>query len=144
MTKNIESINIGKIRKALLIIVAFLLFLSLSSSLASAATCPIQPQTGTCAPGTKSTQDLSDNPIIKDINLIVNFLSIGVGVVVIAMIIIGGIQYILAGSDVASPGKPSAVAAAKQRIVNSLIALVAYLFIFAFLQWLIPGGLFDQ
>jgi hypothetical protein len=80
--------------------------------------------------------DLKNNPIIKDINLIVNFLSIGVGVIVIAMIIIGGIQYSIAGDN------PQAVTAAKQRITNALIALVAYLFVFAFLQWLIPGGIF--
>lgn len=77
-----------------------------------------------------------NNPIVKDINLVVNFLSIGVGVVVIAMIIIGGIQYSIAGDN------PQAVSAAKQRIINALIALVAYLFIFSFLQWLIPGGVF--
>ena len=81
-------------------------------------------------------QNLKDNPIVEDINLIVNFLSVGVGVVVIGMLILGGIQYSLAGD------KPEAVNAAKQRIINALIALVAYLFIFAFVQWLVPGGVF--
>ncbi|HLG90755.1 MAG TPA: hypothetical protein VI336_01155 [Candidatus Saccharimonadales bacterium] len=81
-------------------------------------------------------QDLKTNPIVEDINVVVNFLSIGVGVVVIAMIIIGGIQYSIAGDN------PQAVNAAKQRIINALIALVAYIFMFAFLQWLIPGGIF--
>jgi hypothetical protein len=76
------------------------------------------------------------NPIVQDINIVVNFLSIGVGVVVIAMIIVGGIQYSLASDN------PQAVSAAKQRIINALIALVAYIFMFAFLQWLIPGGIF--
>ena len=80
--------------------------------------------------------NLKDNPIVQDINVVVNFLSIGVGVVVIAMIIIGGIQYSIAGDN------PQAVSAAKQRIINALIALVAYIFMFAFLQWLIPGGIF--
>mgnify|MGYP001611951958 CR=1 FL=1 len=81
-------------------------------------------------------QDLKDNPIVEDINVVVTFLSIGVGVVVIAFIIIGGIQYATAGD------KPEALSAAKQRIMNALIALFAYLFMFAFLQWLIPGGIF--
>lgn len=85
-----------------------------------------------------SSHTLKNNPIVKDINLIVNFLSVGVGVVVIAMLILGGIQYSIAGAN------PEAVSKAKQRIINALIALVAYLFIFAFLQWLIPGGIFSE
>jgi len=79
---------------------------------------------------------LSDNPIVNDIQTVVNFLSAGVGVVVVAMVIVGGIQYAIAGDN------PQAVSAAKQRIINGLIALLAFIFTFAFLQWLIPGGVF--
>jgi uncharacterized membrane protein len=74
---------------------------------------------------------------VHDIQIIVNFLSAGVGIVVVAVIILGGIQYSMAGDN------PQAVGSAKQRIINGLIALVAFLFIFAFLQWLIPGGVFS-
>lgn len=77
-----------------------------------------------------------NNPIVKDLNAVVNFLSIGVGVVVIGMIIVGGIQYSMAGDN------SQATQAAKQRIMNAAIALLAYLFLFAFMQWLIPGGVF--
>lgn len=84
----------------------------------------------------KLKQCVQNNGITKDLQLIVNVLSAGVGIVVIAMIIVGGIQYSIAGDN------SQAVTAAKQRISNALLALVAYLFIFAFLQWLIPGGLF--
>lgn len=83
-----------------------------------------------------SSKDLASNPIIKDINLVVNFLSIGIVVVVIAMLITGGIQYSAAGDN------QQAVVAAKQRLINALIAFAAFLFTFAFLQWLIPGGIF--
>lgn len=78
---------------------------------------------------------LQKNPIVTNLNNIIDFLSAGVGIVVIAVIIIGGIQYTLAGDN------SSATQAAKQRITNGLIALFAFLFIFAFLQWIIPGGL---
>jgi hypothetical protein len=81
---------------------------------------------------------IQTNGITKDLLTIVNALSIGVGVVVIGMIILGGIQYSLAGDNSQATG------AAKQRIFNALIALFAYLFIFSFLQWLIPGGLFSK
>lgn len=59
-----------------------------------------------------------------------------VGIVIVVMIAIGGIQYAAAGPD------PSAVVAARKRIINALIALVLYIFMFAFLQWLVPGGIF--
>ncbi|OGL36445.1 hypothetical protein A3F38_02145 [Candidatus Saccharibacteria bacterium RIFCSPHIGHO2_12_FULL_48_21] len=83
-----------------------------------------------------SSKELSANPIVKDINMVVDFLAAGVGIIVVSVIIIGGIQYMTAGDN------PQAVAAAKQRISNGLIALVAFIFTFAFLQWLIPGGVF--
>ncbi len=72
--------------------------------------------------------------IIFYVRVFTDALSVLVGLVVVAMIVLGGIQYSSAS------GNPQAVAAAKKRITNALIALVAYLFIFAFLQWIIPGG----
>lgn len=81
--------------------------------------------------------DLSSNPIVQDLNQIVNFLGAAVGVVVVGSIILGGIQYATASEN------SSAVSQAKQRILNGVIALVAFIFLFAFLQWLIPGGVFD-
>jgi hypothetical protein len=74
--------------------------------------------------------------IIGYIVTITNFLSALVGVVIVAMIILGGIQYSMAGAD------PSKVQAAKQKIFNALLALVLFIFGFALVQWLIPGGLF--
>ncbi len=81
---------------------------------------------------------VQQNKITKDLQVAVNFLSAGVGIVVIGLIIVGGIQYSIAGDN------PQATTAAKERITNALIALVAFLFIFAFIQWLIPGGLFGS
>lgn len=81
-------------------------------------------------------EKLNKNPIVKDLNTIVNFLSAGVAIIVVAVIVVGGIQYVIAGDN------PQAVSAAKQRILNALIALLAFLFMYAFLQWLIPGGVF--
>lgn len=80
---------------------------------------------------------LKTNPIVSDLNNIINFLSAGVGIVVTGVIIVGGIQYMMAGDN------PAAITAAKKRITNGLIALVTFLFMFAFLQWLVPGGVFN-
>jgi glutamine synthetase adenylyltransferase len=79
---------------------------------------------------------VNNNQIIKDLQAIVNFLSAAVAIIVVAMIIVGGIQYTLAGDN------PAALTAARKRISNALIALFALLLMFAFLQWLIPGGIF--
>jgi hypothetical protein len=74
--------------------------------------------------------------LIKNyVNPFIKLLSGLVGVIVVISIVVGGIQYASAGGD---PGK---VSAAKKRIYNTIIALLAYLFMFAFLNWLIPGGI---
>lgn len=67
---------------------------------------------------------------------IVDVLAVGVGVVVAVMIAIGGIQYSSARGD------PSAVAAAKKKIFNALLALVAYGLTWSFIQFIVPGGIF--
>jgi len=65
----------------------------------------------------------------------IQFLSVGVGVVVLAMIIIGAIQYSASG------GNPQTVAAARKKIINAILALVVYALMFALLDFLIPGGI---
>lgn len=79
--------------------------------------------------------DLSQDCVIVDyLILFINVLSGIVGVVIVIMITIGGIQYSTARDN------PQAAAAAKGRITNAVMALVFYLFIFAFLQYIVPGG----
>lgn len=70
------------------------------------------------------------------INPFINFLAALVGVAVVVSIIIGGIQYGSSGGD------PSKVTAAKNRIRNALVAFITFLFLYALLNFLIPGGLF--
>lgn len=86
--------------------------------------------------GVQSNGGVTSNPIYKDLNMLVNFVSAGVGILVVGTIILGGIQYTMAGDS------PDAIGKAKARIMNGLIALAAFLFIFSFVQWLIPGGVF--
>lgn len=78
---------------------------------------------------------VNTNPIIKDLNIIINVVAGLVGVVVIGLVIVGGIQYSLAG------GKQEAVSAARKRVANAIVAFFFFLFIYGILQWLIPGGL---
>ncbi len=74
--------------------------------------------------------------IMKYIIDITNVVSGLVGVVIVIMITWGGIRYITARND------PQQVNDAKRHIYNAIIALVLYIFTFAFLQWVVPGGLF--
>lgn len=84
----------------------------------------------------KEGLDSENCGITRFLQQITDALLVLVGIVVVMMIVIGGIQYSAAGSN------PQAVAAAKKKITQALLALVIYLFMGAFLQWLIPGGIF--
>ena len=83
-------------------------------------------------------KELNENncKIINRLLDFINILSGLVGVVVVAVIIVGGIQYTTSGGD------PQKVSGAKKRIANALLALAIYLFFYAALQWLVPGGIF--
>lgn len=76
------------------------------------------------------------NPIIDIAFAIFRFLSAGVGLIVIGSIIVAGLQYS------ASRGNPQATQAAIKRITSSIVALFIYIFIFAFANYLVPGGMF--
>lgn len=84
----------------------------------------------------KLKECVEKNPLVARFTEFIDFLGIGVGVVVVTMIIIGGIQYVMAGPN------PQAVSAAKKRILNAVIAFVAFLLLYSFMQWLVPGGIF--
>lgn len=76
----------------------------------------------------------SGHGLIIDFALaIVRFLGELVGLVVILMVIIGGIQYITSNGD------PNGVKAAKGRIGNAITALVLYLMMWGILHYLLPG-----
>lgn len=67
--------------------------------------------------------------------IFINALSALVGIVVVIMVAVGGVQYSAAKDN------PQQAAQAKERIRNAILALVAYIFMVAFLQWLVPGGI---
>lgn len=67
----------------------------------------------------------------------INLLSAVVGIIVVAVIVFSGIQFSTSGGD------PQKVASAKTHITNAVIALVAFLLLWAFLNFIIPGGIFN-
>ncbi len=79
---------------------------------------------------------LDDNPIIKLVNWAISIIGGLAGVVIVAVIVVGGIQYATSGAN------PQAVGAAKGKIINAITALLMLIFMYSFLQWLVPGGIF--
>jgi hypothetical protein len=76
--------------------------------------------------------------IMRYLNPFIQLLSALVGVVVVISIVIGGIQYS------SSAGDPQRAQAAKNRIRNAIIALITFIFLYALLNFLVPGGLFNK
>jgi len=76
------------------------------------------------------------NPVLDMLFALLRFVSAGVGLVVIGSIIWAGIQYST------SRGNPQSTEAAIKRVTNAVIALLIYIFSFAILNFLVPGGLF--
>ncbi len=71
----------------------------------------------------------------ESINVILNFLAVLVVPIVIIMIVVGGIQYSMAGNN------PEAIKNARARIYKAVLALIVFISLWSFLKWLIPGGL---
>jgi Type IV secretion system pilin len=83
-----------------------------------------------CASG--DTSNIDCDLIKKYLNPIIGFLSAFVGIAVTIGIISGGIRYASASDD------PQKSAAGRQMIRNAIIALVAYIFLYAAIKWLVP------
>jgi hypothetical protein len=76
------------------------------------------------------------NPIFVGLLTVFNFLAVGVGVVVVGGIIYGGILISAGGGDAARTKQGTTL------ITNSVIGLVAFMFMYAFINFIVPGGLF--
>jgi hypothetical protein len=88
-------------------------------------------------------RDCTDRPITPQncgivgyIRLFADAITVVLGIVVAIMVVVGGIQYSTAGNN------PQAVTAAKKRLSQAILAVAMYVFLFAFMQWLVPGGVF--
>ena len=67
----------------------------------------------------------------------INILTAGIGILAVAGIVYGSVLYASAG------GSPEQVKKAMGIISNVVIGIVAYALMYALLNFLIPGGLFD-
>lgn len=85
----------------------------------------------------KDNKDTCNSDLVsKYVNPAIDLLSVSFGLFAVVSILIGGISF------ATSAGDPQQASKAKSRITNTVIAVVCYMFLWAFLQFLIPGGAF--
>lgn len=75
--------------------------------------------------------------IAEILNLILNVLTAGVGIAATISIAVAGFMYSTAGSN------STQVSKAKTMILNTVVGIIAYLLVWALLQWLVPGGVLN-
>lgn len=108
----------------------------------SSTACPpgkfVKDDGSPCATPRDLPTPTDSNPSIIDklINPFITLMTAIVGIIIAISLVAAAITYSAAGGD------PSKVAAAKKRITNSIIALIAYIFTFGIIEWLVPGGLY--
>ena len=71
------------------------------------------------------------------VNLVIDIITIGIGILSVASIIAMGIKYMTAGGDEEQAKK------AKYRLLQIVVGLLAYALLYVGVQWLLPGGKFD-
>lgn len=84
------------------------------------------------------TDSAQCNPVTEYVNPLINTLAAMAGIAVVIGIIVGGIQYASSGGD------PQKAASGKGHIKAAIIALVCFFFLYAFLQFVIPGGILKR
>jgi hypothetical protein len=130
-----------KIKQTILVVFALLLsfvFVSASPTSTAYAKCGSTdtsvincPQTG------GNTTDPSKTGIWGLLEVILNILTAGVAVVAVGGVVYGSVLYTAAG------GNAEQVKKARDIIRNTIFGLVVYALMFAFLNYLIPGGIFS-
>jgi hypothetical protein len=78
---------------------------------------------------------LEENPIFTIIGRIIQFLLASIGVALVIVVALAGVQYTTARGD------PQKVASAKKKIFFAVTAVIMYALSGALLNWLIPGGI---
>lgn len=89
-----------------------------------------------CVPINPRATDITQNPIFFYLRNFLIFLAGGVGLAVVGGIIAGAYMYITARGNVGQTQQ------GQNMIINSVIGLLLFIFMYAILQFLIPGGIF--
>lgn len=90
---------------------------------------------GECEPEGDEELNSTNCGIIRLVVNVTNFLSAIAGIALVASLMISGYLYMTARDNAGQIEK------AKSRIIQTLLALVLFIFMYALLNFLIPGGL---
>ena len=93
---------------------------------------------GKCKDGSTPDTSTDQNGIWGILFLVINILTAGIGVVAVGGIVYGSILYASAG------GSADQVKKARTIIINVVIGIVAYALMYALLNFIVPGGVFNQ
>jgi hypothetical protein len=105
----------------------------------SAATCGgVDTSIIGCTQGGGDNADVKDTGVWGLLLLGINILTAGVGVVAVAGIVYASILYSASGGDAANVKKAMTI------ISDIVIGVVAYALMYATLNFLVPGGLFNS
>jgi len=83
-------------------------------------------------------EEKGEDNIMCVLRLVVNIMTVGIGILGTIGVIIAGIQY------VSSQGDPGKMTKAKNRIIQIVIGLVVYAVMYAALYFLVPGFSLDD
>ncbi|MBR3322352.1 hypothetical protein IKG05_01795 [Candidatus Saccharibacteria bacterium] len=93
-----------------------------------------RPKTAIIGNGTSTGCECGGGEGVKSIlNLVVDIMTVGVGILGVIGITVVGIQYLTAGGNEEKTRK------SKRRMFEIVIGLVAYVLIYAALKWLLPS-----
>lgn len=84
-----------------------------------------------------TSTNVKDSAVGKLLLAGVNIMTAGVAILAVGGIIYGAVMYTSAGPN------QSQVAKAREILMNVVIGIVAFALMWALLQWLIPGGVFN-
>lgn len=106
-------------------------------SIASAAKCGGVDTSILSCGGKKEAKNVEDTGIWHILLLVLNIMTGGVAILAVGGFVYGAILYSTAED------KAAQVSEAKQTIFNVVVGLVLFAFMYALLQFLIPGGIFQ-
>lgn len=102
-----------------------------------AVSVPVNSNGSGCVPINARTTNLTHNPIFFYLRWFLIFLGGGVGLAVVGGIVMGSYMYITAR------GNSAQVQKGQNTILNSVLGLILFIFMYAILQFLVPGGIFS-
>ena len=130
--QKITSMSLGI---TLLALGAMIVFAFAATHVAHASACSELGKDGTSVIACDDSK--GRNPIFNLLLLVLNILTGGVGIVAVGGIVYGAILYATAQDSASQVQKAKAV------IGNVVLGIIAFALMFAFLQYLIPGGVFN-